>query len=81
MARPSRSRTGPCAGDGSRVADRPLSLDQPTLLEVDPETRPRRVGAAAQVEPWGNLHAVGRDYLRQPRRASLVDRVGRERVA
>ncbi len=37
-------------------------LDRPTLVEVDPE-RPGE-SAAAQVEPWGNLHASPA-YLKQ----------------
>jgi len=49
-------------------------VDRPTLLEVDPE-RPGE-SAAAQVEPWGTLHASA-DYLRGLVR-TLVDRaVGR----
>jgi 2-furoyl-CoA dehydrogenase FAD binding subunit len=45
-------------------------LDRPTLVEVDPE-RPGE-SAAAQVEPWGNLHA-STAYLKQLVRV-LVDR-------
>lgn len=55
-------------------------LDRPTLVEVDPE-RPGE-SAAAQVEPWGNLHASPH-YLKQLVRV-LVDRAAataRERAA
>jgi 2-furoyl-CoA dehydrogenase FAD binding subunit len=55
-------------------------VDRPTLLEVDAE-RPGE-SAAAQVEPWGNLHASP-DYQRQLVRV-LVDRavrLARERAA
>jgi CO/xanthine dehydrogenase FAD-binding subunit len=45
--------------------------DHPTLLEIDPE-RPGD-SAAAQVEPWGTLHASA-EYLRSLVR-TLVDRV------
>jgi CO/xanthine dehydrogenase FAD-binding subunit len=44
--------------------------DRPTLLEVEPD-RPGE-SAAAQVEPWGNLHAPA-EYLRHLARV-LVDR-------
>ena len=43
----------------------------PTVLEVDPE-HPGE-SAAAQVEPWGSIHATP-DYLRHLVRV-LVDRV------
>jgi CO/xanthine dehydrogenase FAD-binding subunit len=55
-------------------------LDRPTLVEVDPE-RPGE-SAAAQVEPWGNLHA-STAYLKQLVRL-LVDRAvatARERAS
>jgi 2-furoyl-CoA dehydrogenase FAD binding subunit len=45
-------------------------VDRPTIIEVDPE-RPGE-SAAAQVEPWGNLHASPA-YLKQLVRV-LVDR-------
>jgi CO/xanthine dehydrogenase FAD-binding subunit len=54
--------------------------DRPTLLEVDPD-RPGE-SAAAQVEPWGNVHAPA-EYLRHLVRV-LVDRavaVARERAS
>jgi 2-furoyl-CoA dehydrogenase FAD binding subunit len=55
-------------------------LDRPTLVEVDPE-RPGE-SAAAQVDPWGNLHASP-GYLKQLV-GVLVDRAvatARERAA
>lgn len=55
-------------------------VDRPTLLDVDPE-RPGE-SAAAQVEPWGNVHASAA-YLRHLVRV-VVDRAvaqARERVA
>jgi len=55
-------------------------VDRPTMLDVDPE-RPGE-SAAAQVEPWGNLHASA-GYLTQLVRV-LVDRavnLARERAA
>lgn len=55
-------------------------LDRPTLVDVDPE-RPGE-SAAAQVEPWGNLHASPA-YLKQLV-SVLVDRAvatARERTA
>jgi hypothetical protein len=45
-------------------------VDRPTVLQVDPE-QPGE-SAAAQVEPWGNLHASPA-YLKQLVRV-LVDR-------
>jgi CO/xanthine dehydrogenase FAD-binding subunit len=54
--------------------------DRPTLLEVDPD-RPGE-SAAAQVEPWGNMHAPP-EYLRHLVRV-LVDRAvaqARERAS
>ena len=54
--------------------------DRPTLLEVDPD-RPGD-SAAAQVEPWGNMHAPS-EYLRHLVRV-LVDRAvaqARERAS
>lgn len=56
--------------DGVRVALGSVP-DHPTLLEIDPE-RPGD-SAAAQVEPWGTLHASA-EYLRSLVR-TLVDRV------
>ena len=56
--------------DGLRVALGSV-VDHPTLLELDPE-RPGE-SAAAQVEPWGSLHASA-DYLRSLV-GTLVDRV------
>jgi len=55
-------------------------VDRPTLLEVDPEAPGE--SAAAQVEPWGNVHASPA-YLKQLV-SVLVDRAvasARERVA
>ena len=61
------------APDGLRVALGSV-VDRPTVIEVDPE-RPGE-SAAAQIEPWGTLHASA-DYQRQLVRV-LVDRaVGR----
>ena len=58
------------AGDGElRVAVGSV-VERPTVLDVDPE-RPGE-SAAAQVEPWGNLHASPA-YLKQLVRV-LVDR-------
>jgi CO/xanthine dehydrogenase FAD-binding subunit len=57
-------------GDELRVAVGAVT-DRPTLLVVDPD-RPGD-SAAAQVEPWGNLHAPA-DYQRHLVRV-LVDRV------
>jgi CO/xanthine dehydrogenase FAD-binding subunit len=58
------------AGDGElRVAVGSV-VERPTILDVDPE-RPGE-SAAAQVEPWGNLHASPA-YLEQLVRV-LVDR-------
>jgi 2-furoyl-CoA dehydrogenase FAD binding subunit len=56
--------------DGLRVALGSVA-DHPTLLEIDPE-HPGE-SAAAQVEPWGTLHASA-DYVRSLVR-TLVDRV------
>jgi CO/xanthine dehydrogenase FAD-binding subunit len=66
-------------GDDVRVALGAV-VDRPTLVEVDPE-RPGE-SAAAQVEPWGTMHASPA-YLRQLVR-ELVDRAvtrARERAA
>ena len=66
-------------GDELRVAIGAV-VDRPTVLEVDPE-RPG-ASAAAQVEPWGNLHASAA-YQRHLV-AVLVDRAvrrARERSA
>lgn len=66
-------------GDVVRVAVGSI-VDRPTLLEIDPE-RPGE-SAAAQVEPWGNVHA-SRAYLKHLVRV-LVDRAverARERAA
>jgi 2-furoyl-CoA dehydrogenase FAD binding subunit len=55
-------------------------VDRPTLLEVDPEEP--GASAAAQVEPWGNVHATP-TYLKHLVRV-LVDRAvvrARERAA
>jgi CO/xanthine dehydrogenase FAD-binding subunit len=55
-------------------------VDRPTLVDVDPE-RPGE-SAAAQVEPWGNVHASP-EFLKQLVRV-LVDRAvarARERAA
>jgi CO/xanthine dehydrogenase FAD-binding subunit len=55
-------------------------LERPTVVDIDPE-RPGE-SAAAQVEPWGNLHASPR-YLKQLVRV-LVDRAvaaARERAS
>jgi CO/xanthine dehydrogenase FAD-binding subunit len=52
---------GAAAGEGElRVAVGSV-VDRPTLLEVDPD-HPGE-SAAAQIEPWGNLHAPA-EYLR-----------------
>jgi CO/xanthine dehydrogenase FAD-binding subunit len=52
---------GAAAGDGElRVAVGSV-VDRPTLLEVDPD-HPNE-SAAAQIEPWGNVHAPA-EYLR-----------------
>jgi CO/xanthine dehydrogenase FAD-binding subunit len=54
--------------------------ERPTLLEVEPD-RPGE-SAAAQVEPWGNVHAPA-EYLRHLVRV-LVDRAvarARERAS
>jgi 2-furoyl-CoA dehydrogenase FAD binding subunit len=52
---------GAAAGDGElRVAVGSV-VDRPTLLEVDPD-HPGE-SAAAQIEPWGNMHAPA-EYLR-----------------
>jgi len=67
------------AGKQLRVAVGSV-VDRPTLLEVDPE-RPGE-SAAAQVEPWGNVHASPA-YLKHLVRV-LVDRAvetARERSA
>jgi carbon-monoxide dehydrogenase medium subunit len=56
-------------GDRLRVAVGSV-VDRPTVLEVDP-ARPGE-SAAAQVEPWGNVHASPA-YLKQLVRV-LVDR-------
>jgi CO/xanthine dehydrogenase FAD-binding subunit len=67
------------AGDELRVAVGSV-VDRPTLLEVDPEAPGE--SAAAQVEPWGNLHATPA-YLKHLVRV-LVDRAvvrARERAA
>jgi CO/xanthine dehydrogenase FAD-binding subunit len=56
--------------DGVRVALGSV-VDRPTVLTVDPD-RPGE-SAAAQVEPWGSLHASA-DYLRNLVRV-VVDRV------
>ena len=58
------------AGEGELVVALGSVGDRPTVVEVDPE-RPGE-SAAAQVEPWGNLHASPR-YLKQLVRV-LVDR-------
>ncbi len=66
-------------GDELRVAIGAV-VPQPTVLEVDPE-RPGE-SAAAQVEPWGSIHASPA-YLKQLVRV-LVDRAvarARERAA
>jgi carbon-monoxide dehydrogenase medium subunit len=66
-------------GDELRVAVGSV-VDRPTLLEVDPG-RPGE-SAAAQVEPWGNVHASSA-YLKRLV-AVLVDRAvarARERAA
>jgi carbon-monoxide dehydrogenase medium subunit len=66
-------------GDEIRVALGSV-VDRPTLLDIDPE-RPGE-SAAAQVEPWGNIHASPA-YLKQLVRV-LVDRAvtrARERAA
>ena len=89
----SRSRSSPSAAATTRSAWPPRasaatssasssgpSRRRPTVLEVDPE-HPGE-SAAAQVEPWGSIHASP-DYLRQLVRV-LVDRVvarARERAA
>ena len=66
------------AGEGGVRVCLGSVVDRPTLVEVDPE-RPGE-SAAAQVEPWGNLHASPA-YLEQLVRV-LVDRaVGRARGA
>jgi CO/xanthine dehydrogenase FAD-binding subunit len=69
-----------CArGDELRVAVGSV-VDRPTLLEVDPESPGE--SAAAQVEPWGSIHASPA-YLKQLVRV-LVDRAvarARERAA
>ncbi|MGH3016743.1 MAG: FAD binding domain-containing protein [Gaiellaceae bacterium] len=68
------------AGEGQLVVGLGSVLDRPTVVDVDPE-RPGD-SAAAQVEPWGNLHASPR-YLKQLVRV-LVDRAvaaARERAA
>ena len=49
-------------GDGQLRVALGSVLDRPTLVDVDPE-RPGE-SAAAQVEPWGNLHASPA-YLKQ----------------
>ena len=68
------------AGEGQLVVALGSVLDRPSIIEVDPE-RPGE-SAAAQVEPWGNLHASPR-YLKQLVRV-LVDRAvgaARERAS
>ena len=50
------------AGDGEVLVALGSVADRPTLVDVDPE-RPGE-SAAAQVEPWGNLHASPA-YLKQ----------------
>jgi 2-furoyl-CoA dehydrogenase FAD binding subunit len=67
------------AGDGELRVALGSIVDRPTMLAVDPE-RPGE-SAAAQIEPWGNLHASA-DYLTQLVRV-LVDRavsLARERA-
>jgi carbon-monoxide dehydrogenase medium subunit len=63
--------------DDGRVAEARVGIgsvvERPTLVAVDPE-RPG-ASAAAQVEPFGNLHASAR-YLRELVRV-LVDRAVR----
>jgi 2-furoyl-CoA dehydrogenase FAD binding subunit len=59
------------AGGGELRVAVGAAVDRPTLLEVDPE-RPGE-SAAAQVEPWGNVHASP-EYQRHLVRV-LVDRV------
>ena len=58
------------AGDGELRVALGSVVDRPTLVEVDPQ-RPGE-SAAAQVEPWGNLHASA-SYLKHLVRV-LVDR-------
>jgi CO/xanthine dehydrogenase FAD-binding subunit len=58
------------AGDGELRVALGSVVDRPTVLQVDPE-QPGE-SAAAQVEPWGNLHASPA-YLKQLVRV-LVDR-------
>lgn len=58
------------AGDGELRVGLGSVVDRPTLVEVDPE-HPGE-SAAAQVEPWGNVHATPA-YLEQLVRV-LVDR-------
>jgi carbon-monoxide dehydrogenase medium subunit len=66
-------------GDGELRVSLGSVVGRPTMLTVDPE-RPGE-SAAAQVEPWGNLHASA-GYLKQLVRV-LVDRavsLARERA-
>jgi len=62
-------------GDELRVAVGSV-VDRPTVLEVDPD-RPGE-SAAAQVEPWGNVHAPP-EYLRQLVRILVDEAVGHAR--
>ena len=48
-------------GAAARAAEREAVVDRPTVIEVDPEAPGE--SAAAQVEPFGNLHASA-PYLR-----------------